>query len=212
MVDKHQHFKLKISVSGAAETEHCGEGAHDKAMEIGREIIRQGNVLVTGATTGLPLWSARGAKEEGGVVVGISPAIGEREHVEKYNLPLDYMDLIMYTGFGYAGRDIFMTRSSDAVIILCGRVGTIHEFTVAFEDAKPLGILEDNGATADVLKNLIDKAHRPNEKLIFDNDPKVLIEKVVEMTRKEKKTHYGVSGEGGEFYYNCEGPDCKTSS
>lgn len=208
MVDKHQHFKIKLAVSGAAETGHCGPDAHDKAEAIGVEIARHNAILVTGATTGLPLWSAKGAKKEDGVVVGLSPAGSEREHVELYKLPLDYLDLIVYTGFGFAGRDILMTRSSDAVFILCGRVGTIHEFTVAFEDGKPIGILEQNGPTADVIKNILEKGNRPNDKIVFDSDPKALVERVIEKVEKEKMTHYGVYANGDRFYYNCEGPDC----
>jgi uncharacterized protein (TIGR00725 family) len=210
MSDKHEHFKIKLSVSGAAESQHCGEGAQEKALEIGRQIVKAGAILVTGATTGLPLWTARGAKEAGGMVVGLSPAASEHEHVELYKLPLDYMDLIVYTGFGYSGRDILMTRSSDAIFILCGRVGTIHEFTVAFEDNKPIGILEQNGPTADVIKHILEKANRPNEKIIFDSDPKALVERTLELVKKDKMGHqYGVYTNGDGFYDQCQGPDCK---
>ena len=111
------------------------------AMALGREVIEQGAILVTGATTGFPLWASRAAKEAGGIAIGLSPAASGQEHVELYKLPLDYMDLITYTGFGYSGRNLLMTRSSDAVLIGCGRIGTINEFTVAFEDQKPLGVL-----------------------------------------------------------------------
>ena len=134
---KHGHRAIKICVSGAAETGHCGANALEQAKALGREIVLQGGILVTGATTGFPLWSAIGAKEAGGISIGLSPAASEREHTGVYRLPIDYMDLIIYTGFGYPGRDLLLTRSSDAVIIGCGRIGTIHEFTIAFEDAKP---------------------------------------------------------------------------
>ena len=77
--------------------------------------------------------------------MGISPAQTEQEHVDKYKLPLEYMDLIMYTGSGYSGRNLQLTRTSDAVIVGCGRIGTLNEFTIAFEDDKPIGILEEAG-------------------------------------------------------------------
>src|SRR3989338_6856118 len=98
----HYHLKYKICVSGAAETGHCAADALDKAKELGKEIVKHNAVLVTGATTGFPLWAAMGAKEAGGFSIGLSPAISEREHVEKYNLPLDYFDIIIYTGSGYS--------------------------------------------------------------------------------------------------------------
>jgi uncharacterized protein (TIGR00725 family) len=184
---RNKHLQIKVCVSGAAETSHCGEGALDLAMEIGREIARQGAVIVTGATTGFPLWSAKGAKEAGGTSLGLSPAATEREHVEKYGLPLDYLDLIIYTGQGYPGRDILLTRSSDAVILGCGRVGTIHEFTVAFEDDKPIGILEGCWKTDEIFKMIIENAHRPNSKIIFDSDPKKLVERIVKMAKENKE-------------------------
>ncbi|MEK7140845.1 MAG: protein containing YHS domain protein, partial [Patescibacteria group bacterium] len=152
---KHVHNQIKICVSGAAETGHCGVDALDKAKELGREIARQGAILVTGATTGFPFWVSMGAKEEGGVSIGFSPAASEREHVEVFKLPIDYMDLIIYTGFGYPGRDLLLTRSVDAVICGCGRVGTIHEFTVAFEDGKVIGIFEGPWEMGDELKDIV---------------------------------------------------------
>lgn len=180
------HLKIKICVSGAAETSHCGAGALDTALELGREIARQGAVIVTGATTGFPLWSAKGAKEEGGFSLGLSPAATEKEHAEAYGLPLDYMDFIVYTGQGYTGRDILLTRTTDAVILGCGRIGTIHEFTVAFEDHKPLGILQGPWMTDEVIKMIIDNGYRENEMVVFEEDPKILVEKMIAMAKKEK--------------------------
>ena len=187
---KHGHGQIKICVSGAAETGHCGIGALDKAKELGREIARQGVVLVTGATTGFPLWVAMGVKEEDGISIGISPAASEREHAEIYKLPLDYMDLIIYTGFGYAGRDLLLTRAADAVICGCGRVGTIHEFTIAFEDGKPIGILEGPWETDVQLKEIVEKGHRPNTKIVTGPDPKKLLEDVIVLVKKDKTTEY----------------------
>jgi len=183
---EHGHSQIKICVSGASETGHCGVGALDKAKELGREIARQGAILVTGATTGFPLWAAMGAKEEGGISVGISPAASEREHVEVYKLPLDYLDLIIYTGFGYSGRDLLLTRAADAVICGCGRIGTIHEFTVAFEDGKPTGIFEGPWEMGAELEEILEKGHRPNSKIVTSPDPKELVEKIIALVKKDK--------------------------
>lgn len=187
---KHGHHQLKICVSGAAETGYCGVDALDKAKELGREVARQGAILVTGATTGFPLWVAMGAKEMGGTSIGFSPAASEREHVEIYKLPLDYLDLIIYTGFGYPGRDLLLTRSVDAVICGCGRIGTIHEFTVAFEDGKPIGIFEGPWEMGDELKGIVAKSHRPNEKIVVGSDPKKLIEDLIVVINKNKLGEY----------------------
>ena len=191
-LNKHGHGQIKICVSGAAETGHCGIDALDKAKELGREIARQGAVLVTGATTGFPLWVAMGTKELGGMSIGFSPAASEKEHVEVYKLPLDYMDLIIYTGFGYSGRDLLLTRSSDAVICCCGRIGTIHEFTIAFEDEKPVGIFEGPWEMGAELEEIVAKGNRPNTKIIVGNDPKKLLEDVIILVKKDKIAEYKI--------------------
>ncbi len=184
--DKHGHSRIKLCVSGAAETDHCGEGVLDQAMALGREIVAQGAVIVTGATTGFPLWAAKGAKEAGGTSLGLSPASTEHEHVNFYKLPLDYLDLVIYTGFGYSGRNLLLTRASDAVLIGCGRVGTINEFTIAFEDGKPIGILDGCGPTAQLIRDIMEKGHRHSDNVIFDADPKNLVARVIELVKKEK--------------------------
>jgi hypothetical protein len=184
--NKHGHNQIKICVSGSADISYFGPETPEIAKELGREIARQGAVLVTGATTGFPFWAAVGAKEEGGISIGFSPAASEKEHVEVYKLPLDYMDMIVYTGFGYPGRDLLLTRSSDGVIFGCGRIGTIHEFTVAFEEYKPLGILEGPWETSAELEDIIKKGHRPNDKVITGSNIKKLVADIIAMVKKYK--------------------------
>lgn len=177
---------VKVGVSGAAETGHCGLDAFEKAKELGREIAKQGAIIVTGATTGFPMYSAMGAKDECGFSIGFSPASTEREHVETYKLPLEYMDVMVYTGFGYAGRDLLFVRACDAMVIGCGRIGTINEFVVSFEDRRPIGVLEGSWQTDEELRYIIDLAHRPNDKIYFDSDPKALVERLIERVMKDK--------------------------
>jgi hypothetical protein len=180
-------MKYKIVVSGAAKTNHCSPKALELSKEIGREIVRQGSVLVTGATTGIPYWAAIGAKEEAGTVIGISPAASEKDHKKSYKLPVDYHDLIIYTGSGYAGRNLLLTRSSDAVVTICGRIGTLNEFTIAFEDNKPTGVLVGSGGMADMLKDIVKKSFRGPGKVVYDSDPKKLIKRLLVLVDKEKR-------------------------
>lgn len=186
--DRHMHLKIKICVSGAAETSHCGPDSLEIAKELGREVVRQGAVLVTGATTGFPFWAAMGAKEAGGISIGLSPASTEKEHVEDYKLPLEFQDLIIYTGFGYSGRNLLLTRSSDAVIVGCGRMGTLNEFTIAYEDDKPIGILQGSWQMDELIDKIIKESHRGPGKVIFDSDPKKLVERLIELVKKDKVT------------------------
>ena len=184
----HTHLKIKICVSGAAETGHCSADALEKAKELGSEIARIGAILVNGATTGFPYWAAIGAKEANGFTIGISPASSEREHIETFNLPVDYMDMIVYTGFGYAGRNLLLTRSSDAVIVGCGRIGTLNEFTVAFEDGKPIGVLTGTGGTTDQIEELVKISNRAkdNPNIVFESDPKKLLGKLLAIIEQYK--------------------------
>jgi uncharacterized protein (TIGR00725 family) len=179
---------ITISVSGAAEIAHCGPSVIPIAKELGREIARQGAQIITGATSGFPLYAAEGAKEAGGVSFGLSPAASKREHIEVYRLPLKAMDAVIYTGFGFPGRDLMLVRSSDAIVIGCGRIGTIHEFTVAWEANMPLGILEGEWATDEVIRNIIKNSNRENPNVIFEKDPKVLVSKLIEMVKAQELT------------------------
>lgn len=178
--------RITISVSGAAEIAHCGPTVIPIAKEIGREIARQGAQIVTGATSGFPMYAAEGAKEAGGFSFGLSPAASKKEHVEVYRLPLKALDAVVYTGFGFPGRDLMLVRSSDAVIIGCGRIGTIHEFTVAWEANLPLGILEGEWPTDEVIRNIIQNSNRENPNVIFEKDPKVMVEKLIAMVRAKE--------------------------
>ena len=96
------------------------------------------------------------------------------------------MDIIVYTGFGYSGRNLLLTRSADAIIFGCGRMGTLNEFTIAYEDDKPIGVLMGSWETGNLFKEIVEKSHRGPGKIIYDSDPKALVEKVIELVRKEK--------------------------
>lgn len=171
-----QHYK--ICVSGAAAGQ-CLIQAQQKALEVGRAIAKQSAILVTGATTGIPHLAAQGCKRAGGTVVGFSPASTVKEHTKKFRLPLDSIDVVVYTGFGYAGRNLILTRASDAVILVCGRIGTLNEFTIAFEDKKPVGILVKSGGITDEIPRILRLAKRGMSKIIYDDNPDRLVRKVL---------------------------------
>jgi len=180
-------MQYKIAVSGAAEISHCCDNIIFLSKEIGKEIARAHCVLVSGATTGVPYFSAQGCKQAGGFNVGFSPAESEIEHVKRYKLPVDAFDVMIYTGSDYSGRDIIMTKSADAVLIVCGRMGTLHEFTTAVECRKPIGILEGSGGTADKIKDLVKHTYRGIKKIEYERDPKILVQKIIHRVEQEKR-------------------------
>jgi len=181
--------KYEIVVSGAAQVSHCCDGIEEIAKEVGREIARRKCNLVTGATTGVPYFSALGCAEAGGFNIGFSPATSEATHLKTYKLPLTPFDIIVYTGADYTGRNIIMTKSADGVIIICGRMGTLHEFVTAFEIQKPIAVLEGTGGMADKIKGIAAGPHRGVKKIIFERDPKKLVEKLIAQIKSGKKNN-----------------------
>src|SRR4051812_18192536 len=95
-------FDPKICISGAAGG-HAAEEGEALAYAVGKQIALRGGIVLTGATTGVPLAGARGAKSVQGQTIGFSPASSQVEHVNKYRLPLQYHDILFFTGYDYAG-------------------------------------------------------------------------------------------------------------
>jgi uncharacterized protein (TIGR00725 family) len=184
-------MKYKFVVSGAADPSFCKDGATDKAFQVGEEIVRNDGVLITGATTGLPHFAALGAKKSGGISIGISPAATYAAHVKSYRLPTDAFDLIIYSGFDYSGRNLILTKSADAVIIIGGGFGTLNEFTIALEDDKPIGILTDTGGVSDEVFGLLSKVKDPHHhgagRLVYSSDPAELVKGLVSLIDKDRK-------------------------
>lgn len=182
---KKFHLRFTICVSGAADGDTVDDSA-DLAEELGKEIAKHGHILTTGATVGLPFYAAKGASKAGGTSIGFSPAGSLREHLRKYRLPFEYFDFINFTGMQYVGRDLYLVQSSDAVITVGGRFGSLHEFISAIEAGKPCGILLGSGGAADMIPKLMEALEAPHKSLVvYDSDPAVLVEKMEEILEKE---------------------------
>ncbi len=169
----------QICVSGAASGETV-KTAHDLAYRVGAAIARDHQTLITGATVGLPWYAAQGAKSEGGLSIGFSPAATYREHVHSYRLPTKEFDYINFTGMEYVGRDVHLVRSSDAVITVGGRMGSLHEFSTAIESNKVCAVLLGSGGLADFIPTLTTRIHTPHKAdILFDTDPDRLVQQVI---------------------------------
>lgn len=167
----------QICVSGAAKGESVEEGK-ELAIKLGAAIAKAGHSLLTGATIGLPNYAAEGYKAAGGKMsVGISPAATKIEHVMKYRLPTKAYDTIIYTGLHYVGRDTLLITSSDAVVSIGGRLGTLHEFTIAMETDTPIGFLQGAGGISDQIQDLMALAHplRAGSMVTFSDSSEQLI-------------------------------------
>ncbi|MCF7917677.1 LOG family protein [Candidatus Gracilibacteria bacterium] len=157
------------------------------AREVGRQIALNKCLLANGACPGLPDEAARGAKEAGGKTFGVSPAISIESHLKKYKSPTKHYDSYLFTGLGLMMRDIINIRSSDGVIILPGGTGTLNEFTVAYDEGKPIGILTGHGGIADHIKTILRFCHRRvTNRMVFSSDPKELVRKLLKIVHKTK--------------------------
>lgn len=179
--------KYQICVSGAAKGETVEEGKK-LSQAAGASIAKAGHSLMTGATTGLPNEAAIGYKKAGGAMsLGLSPAATKVEHVLKYRLPTESYDVILYTGLHYGGRDALLINSADAVVSIGGRLGTLHEFTIAAETRTPIGILEGAGGVSEEIQGLLKLLPNADPDLvIFEGNPDKLVER---LTRILDKTH-----------------------
>jgi len=181
--------KIAISVYGARSTEHSKSlDTLEIAEKVGKKIAEHDCILTVPATTGFPFWVAKGAHAAGGQVVGFSPAANEHEHAEVYNLPTKYMDMMIYSGFGYAGADLLLSRSSDAIIFGYGGFETVHEFWVAFQEDKPIGILKGDWETDEILFGLLRGREESfdHSRIIFDADPQRLLEQLIKKAKENR--------------------------
>ncbi len=176
-----------ICVSGAA-AGLTVKADKDLAERLGTAIAKSGHIITTGATVGLPYYSAKAARLAGGMSIGFSPASSLREHVNKYRLPIGVFNFVNYTGMHYVGRDAYLVLSSDAVITIGGRFGSLHEFTTALESNTICGILIGSGGTADIIPELLQKLEPIHmENLILEENPEKLVEKIVSRLDSEYK-------------------------
>lgn len=181
-------MRYQICVSGAANGATV-ESSHQFAFALGKEIAEAGKTLLTGATVGLPHFAAMGfmsVSPRKGVSVGFSPASSFREHVATYRLPTKEFDYINFTGMQYVGRDVHLVRSSDAIITVGGRMGSLHELSTALESRKVCGVLLGSGGLADYTRTLLQNIEAPGARdVIFATDPKQLVELVIKALDKK---------------------------
>ncbi len=151
------------------------------ARRVGARIAQRRCVIVTGACPGLPHAAAVGAHETGGDSLGISPAHSREEHVDVYESPVDPYSVMVYTGSGLMGREIENIHSSDFVIFIGGRSGTLGEFAIAYDEGKLIGILRNSGGIANELARIAASIEKSTgATLIEDDDPERLVDECMQ--------------------------------
>jgi uncharacterized protein (TIGR00725 family) len=172
--------QIRIGVMGSAAADFESRVAQ-ACRRLGRAIAEQGCCLLTGACPGLPHEAVLGAKEVGGHVIGISPALNLKEHVETFTSPYEQYDVLIYTGLGLMGRELINVRSSDILVVIGGRCGTLGEFSIAYEEGKLIGVLTGTGGITAVLSD-VEKSlgKRTGAEVIYGTEPELLIGKLIE--------------------------------
>ncbi len=179
-------YKIRIGVMGSA-SGHIMRNNHsvEGAREVGRQIAKNNCILVNGACPGLPDEAAKFCKKNGGQTFGISPAISVCSHIQKYKSPIEHYDGFLFTGLGLMMRDIINIRSSNGVIILPGGTGTLNEFTVAYDEGKPIGVLTGHDGVADHIAEILEFCHRKKtDRMVFSSNPEELVQKLIKIIKK----------------------------
>ena len=119
--------KKFIAVIGGSE---CSPQEAELAEEVGRELARQGVVLVCGGLGGIMAAACKGANSEGGVTIGILPG-GSRQAANPY------VQIPIVTNLGEA-RNVVLVKSAEAVIAIGGGYGTLSEIGHALRNGIPV--------------------------------------------------------------------------
>ncbi len=181
--------EIQIGVMGGADDKHETQMYKKGAIlsyEIGANIAKKGATLITGATTGLPYAAVLGASDNGGKVVGISPARNKEEHLTLYKKPLDCFDSVVFTGMGLVGREIFNVISCDGIIAVGGGSGTMTEVGIASQEGITVAALSGIGGFSDHLKTMKKIITKRGSKLIFSKSPKELVNKLIEDVKNKQ--------------------------
>ena len=116
---------MQIAVIGAGV---CTQDVCETARELGRLIASRNATLVCGGMGGVMEASCRGAREAGGLTVGIVPDTGNGN---------PYLDVVIRTGLGHV-RNVLVVQSADAIIAVGGSHGTLSEIAIALKLGKPV--------------------------------------------------------------------------
>jgi uncharacterized protein (TIGR00725 family) len=119
--------KIIIAVIGAREPSPEEAGL---AEEVGKEIARQGTVLICGGLGGVMEAACRGAESEGGITIGVLPG-------DDPDAANPHVQIPIATGIGYA-RNVVVVRSAKAVIAIGGSYGTLSEIAYALAANTPV--------------------------------------------------------------------------
>jgi hypothetical protein len=153
----------------------------DLARRLGQKLAAAACVLITGELDGIPGRVVAAHSQHGGLSVGISPAHSAVEHAALYGATPCPSTVVIYSGFGFKGRNVIAVRSVDIVLLFAGGIGTLNEFTIAYDEGKVIGLLQGTGGVADLAPTLLDRlpARATGAVVVADPDPEQLVERCI---------------------------------
>jgi uncharacterized protein (TIGR00725 family) len=173
-------MKVQIGVMGSAGGDISPTDL-ELARRIGRRIAERDCTIVTGACPGLPHAAVLGATQVGGISLGISPALSREEHINVYSSPLQPYSTMVFTGSGLMGRETHNIHSSDFVLFVGGRSGTLGEFCIAYDEGKLIGILTNSGGVSNEFERIAHLVHKETGSTILTSDvPEELVDRCLD--------------------------------
>jgi uncharacterized protein (TIGR00725 family) len=153
----------------------------DLAQRLGQKLAAAACVLITGELAGIPGRVVAAHSQHGGLSVGISPAHSAVEHATLCGAPPCPSTVVIYSGFGFKGRNVVAVRSADIVLLFAGGIGTLNEFTIAYDEGKVIGLLQGTGGVADLAQTLLDTlpVRSTGAVVIADPDPERLVDRCI---------------------------------
>lgn len=136
-------MKTLISVCGSdGDDQSLSQYALETAEKIGRLVAQHGHgaVLSCGGRGGVMRAACKGAKEAGGITVGILPDSKEEAN--------EFVDIVIPTNLGNM-RNFLVVNAADVVIAISGRWGTLNEISFAMILKKPLILVAGTGGCVD---------------------------------------------------------------
>ncbi len=148
---------MKIAVIG--HSGHLDKSVlNDLCEDVGYHIAKHGHVLINGGTGGVMEAVSRGAKNGGGIVIGMLSG-----H-EKGN---DYLTIGIEMGFDASISSVFMMYNADAVISIGGRSGTALELFAAYLKKIPIILMAGTGGwTERMTKDLVDGKYFDENRIV----------------------------------------------
>lgn len=186
MNKQKKKLRYRIGIMGVGSRGRGSKIVLKKARILGKEIVKQNCILVTGACWAAALEASLGAEEENGLVLAFSPGATLKEHLEYFKYPpLPSSCIPIFTGCGKEGRNVISIRTCDAVILISGRIGTLNEFSIAYQLGKVIGVLENTGGISDKIRDIIKACKKDTgAEIIYHKDPKTLVRKVINVLGK----------------------------